>query len=44
MSIEDYTRLGGDFSEPFDLKTIKALLDTKDTIGAVPLWQDSCHP
>ena len=35
MSIEGYTRLGGDFSEPFDLETIKALLETKDTIGAV---------
>ncbi len=35
MSIEGYTRLGGDFSEPFDLETIKALLGTKDTIGAV---------
>ena len=35
MSIEGYTRLGGDFSEPFDLETIKALLETKDTIGSV---------
>lgn len=35
MSIESYTRLGGDFSQPYDLETIRALLYTKDTIGSV---------
>lgn len=35
MSIKEYTKIGGDFLEPFDLETISALLYTKDIIGAV---------